>query len=147
MSATPLNPLRGVLLNDRWYNFEAGSFREAKVLRNSISDGQGDRSAQVLGGVPESFAITLVLQTDYTIHLGSSDLTATQWYGVSQLEDLKSYLGAEGASLPLTFVTPYGVTRSVVPTGALDIEEFLSGNPQETAGVEFKVSLTLEAEE
>lgn len=146
MSATPINPLRGIILNNIWFNYESGSYRESQGIRNSVTDGQGDRSIQVLGKVPETFAITLVLQNDYNIHYGASDGGATTWVGSSQLYNLKSFIGAEGVSLPINFVNPYGITRSVVPTGAIDIEEFLSGSPSDD-GVEFKVSLSLEAEE
>lgn len=141
MSATAINPLRGVMLNEQWYNYEEGSFKENVVLRNSVAEGQGARNFSVMAATPETYAITLVLQTAYNIHWGASDGGATTWYGISQLQFLKNFAGT-GVSLPVTFVTPYGVTVSVVPTGVLDVSEFIIP-PDEIAGVEFKVSLTL----
>jgi hypothetical protein len=68
----------------------------------------------------------------------------TTWLGISQLADIKNYIGGVGVSMPLIFVCPYGMTYSVVPMGKIGIDIFNSNNPQDV-GTEFRVTLSLES--
>jgi|SRR3990172_11375177 len=140
-----INPLRSINLNGYWYKFEEGSFKETIGLKNSSDEAQNGRQFSVLGKTSPKFTATIALENTYYVHVGSSTTTGiTTWLGISQLDFLKTVVGAAGTSMPLTFVTPYGVTYSVVPTGALDIQMFNPSNPSDN-GVEFRVSLTLES--
>jgi len=138
-----MNPVRGTYLNGKYYDFEPGSFRESIALKNSVTPTQNSTTFSALGGTLPAFSIALMLDNTYNVKLGTI-VGETTWLGVSRLADLKSDLSVQSASLPITFVTPYGATYSVVPTGAIDITEHLPV-PQD-AGVEFRVSINLEAQ-
>lgn len=137
------NPLRGIRLENKFFNYEKGSFSKSIGLKNSASNTQDSKSFSVLGGTLASFSIALLLENSYTPKVDGvpSPDGATVWNGVSRLFDLERDLTAKGVSMPLTFVTPYGATYSVIPTGALDTTEYLE-SPQDS-GVEFRCSISL----
>lgn len=142
-----INPYRGVLLDNNYYEYVSESFRFQIPLGNQSQDGQGKRSfSSVNGSYPEVFTITLSLDNNYTVRAGSSEVGSTTWLGVSRLEYLSDALGGTGDSMPVYFVSPFGATFSVVPTGALDVSFYNPSNPRD-ASAEFYVSLTLEATE
>lgn len=140
-----IDPIRGILIEGFYYNYVPGSFREARPLKNSTEEAQSNKVATNLGIGYPTFTTTLVLENNYDI---SSELGGgsgnTQWLGVSRLDHLTTILGGYGDSMPITLVTPYGTSYSVIPTGSLDIDSFNPENPTET-GTEFRVTLTLEA--
>jgi hypothetical protein len=139
-----LNPYIGVLLNGKYFGYDTSSFRESLKLRNEVFEAQSNRTASVLGKTKETFALTISLDNTYNVYAGTY-VGSTTWAGVSRLADFKSFIGAGGASMPIIFVSPYGVTYSVVPTGSLDINIFNPENPKDDAnGTEFRISLTLE---
>ena len=139
-----INPLRSVSINGRWFNYVSSSFREQVPLRNSSQETQSARAFSIQGKGKESFSISLALDNTYPIYVGSSYVGSTTWTGVSRLAMLKDLIGGTGASMPIIFITPYGATYSVVPTGMLDINQYNPDNPSES-GMEFRVSLTLES--
>lgn len=131
------NPLRAVIINRRYYPYLNDSFRESINSKNSVSDTQTNRNFSVAGKSLEDFSVTIRLENEYE-QPGAGNTT---WLGVSRLHDLKNYWGANGVSLPITFVTPYGATFLVVPTGSLDISIFNPENPSEDSA-EFDVNLS-----
>lgn len=139
-----INPLRGVYLNNRWYNYEPESYQETIPLRNSLREIYNGRDASALGSTLNNYTITLVLDSTYTVRNGDVELGSTTWLGVSRRADLAQFAGAKGISMPIIFVTPYGHTNTVMPTGQLNLSIFNSSNPESEAGVEFRVSLTLQ---
>jgi len=140
-----INPYRGVLLEGKYYGYDTSSFRESLKLKNQVHETQTSRTATAMGKSKETFTLSLSLDSSYNVYAGSSFVGATVWVGLSRLVDFKSFVGANGDSLPLTLVVPYGVTYSVIPVGSLDIGIFNPENPSDsTNGTEFRVSLTLE---
>jgi hypothetical protein len=140
------NPFHGVLLNNKYYKFEDGSWRITTPLQNSAIETQNSRTFSVQGKSFDVHSLTLVLENEYyTVDPATNNVSTgtTTWLGISRLFDLKRDLGAKGVSMPLTFVTPAGTTVSVIPTGALDQEMFRA--TPEDGGVEFRVNLTLDA--
>jgi len=139
------DPIRGILLEGFYYNYVSGSFRKSLPLKNSGTETQSSKTFAILGKGKPTFTTTLALDNEYDL---SSELGGgagnTTWLGISRLSHLESIVGSEGVSLPLTLVTPYGTTFSVVPTGALDIDIHNPDNPA-SAGTEFRVTLTLES--
>jgi len=141
-----LNPYTGVLLDGKYFGYDASSFRESLKLRNEIFEAQNNRTASALGKSKETFTLSVSLDNTYNVYAGSSFVGLTTWVGISRLTDFKNVIGAAGASMPIVFVSPYGVTYSVIPVGSLDIGIFNPENPKDDAnGTEFRVSLTLEA--
>jgi len=138
------NPLRGIYLNNRWYNYEADSYQENLTLRNSVREVYSGRAVNILGTGGDSYTLTLALDSTYTIRQGELSLGVTTWLGVSRKIDLENFIGAKGTSMPLIFVTPYGHTVNVIPVGQLSKTIFNSSNPGATTGVEFRISLTLQ---
>ena len=138
-----VNPLRGIFLNGQWFNYESDSFREQVGLKNSSVETQNSRSFNVQGKTSEQFTITLELENTYEIHVGTSQVGSTTWLGLSRLSNLKTIIGGQGVSMPIIFVTPYGLTYNVVPSGMIDISVFNPSNPSENS-MEFKVSLSLD---
>lgn len=139
------NPFTGVLLNGRYYGHEASSFRKSLQFRTSIEPTQSSRTASSSGVSMGTFSLSLSLDNTYVVYNGVNAVGTTTWMGVSRLADLESYIGARGASMPILFVTPYGATFNVIPSGTMDVSIFNPDNPQDSNGVEFRVSLTLEA--
>ena len=146
-----INPLEGVLLNGQFYNYRPGSFREQLPLKNTAQNTQTTRTFSMLGKAPEIFSIMLNLDTTYNVPGGSMDQTSwlggvgeTTFTGVSRLQRLKDDIGSNGASQSVIFVTPYGATYSVVPTGAMNLTIFNPDNPR-FPDVELRTSLTLES--
>ena len=138
------NPFDGILINDKYYNHEIGSYKRTYPLKNSAITNQNNRTFQILGADLPTHSITLILENDYTVYSGNSNvgLGNTSWKGVSRLADLVSMLGDNGASLPLTLVCPDGSSHLVVPTGALDFDIFK--DPVVPTGIEYRVNLTFE---
>lgn len=137
-----INPLRGIQLNNQWFRYQEGSYKENINLKNSVKETQTSRTFDLQGASHVDFTITLMLENTYQISVGSSDVGSTTWLGVSRLYNLKSFMGTNGSSMPIIFVNPYGASFSVIPIGSLDIDELIAGSPQDS-GVEFRVSLTL----
>lgn len=137
------NPLRGTLLSGRFYNYVEGSFTESLGLKNSSNVTQNSKTFSCQGGTLPSFTITLALENTYHVKHGASVVGETTYLGVSRKYDLEQYLTVQGASMPITFVTPYGSTYSVVPTGSVDFLPFKASPP--AAGYEFRATLSLEA--
>lgn len=132
------------MINGYYYGYDSSSYRESVGLQNEGVNGVGAKNFSVLGKSKEVFTITLSLDNTYVIHMGEVTTGNTTWLGVSRLHTLKTTLGAMGASMPIVFVSPYGATYRVVPTGTIDIGIFNETNP-DPDGVEFRVSLTLES--
>lgn len=141
-----IDPYRGVLLNGKYYSYVSDSFRFEYPLRNETIVTQGStKSGSALGILPPSFSLVMSLDTKYNVYAGSSFVGSTTWQGVSRLADLISFAGARGTSMPITFVTPYGATHQVLPVGALSFNTYNPDNPSDANGMEFRVSLTLDA--
>ena len=138
-----VNPLRGVLLNGRFYNYVEGSFTESLGLKNSSNVTQNSKTFSCLGGTLPSFTITIALENTYHVKHGPSVIGESTNLGVSRKYDMEQYLTRQGASMPVTFVTPYGATYSVVPTGTVDFLPFSSTASAD--GYEFRTTLTLAA--
>lgn len=136
------NPLRGVLLEGRFYDYVSNSYRVTLPLKNDRSTTQDSNTFTVLGADKRTHVITLDLSNTTKVKNGETTVGTTTWLGVSRLADLENFIGAKGVSMPITFVSTEGITRSVVPTGQLDIQMFNPANPEE-AGVEYRVTLTL----
>lgn len=138
------NPNGGVRLNGRYYGYDASSYSENFPLKTSVQDAQMTRTVSAIGSSYGSFTLQLALHTTYDVKDVAGAGTTT-WLGVSRLEDLKSFCGAQGVSLPISFLTPYGISYNVIPTGGLDIKQFNPENPGGMSlGIEFDVTLTLE---
>ena len=135
------NPLRGVYLNNRFFEYIADSFSFRLPLQNNVSRNQNGTFATPLGATKLEFTIALSLDNTVNVAFGSSIVGLTTWLGVSRLTDFISWFATSGASMPITFVTPYGSTHSVVPTGELSVTEKQSVPRDE--GVEFRLDLTL----
>lgn len=132
--------MRQVILNGRHYNYVPGSYNRSIGLKNSSENTQNSRTFSVLGLATPEHTITLALETKYMVR-ENLDIGETTWNGTSRLYDLVNYVGANGSSLPILFVTPEGITHSVVPMGSIDVSEFLV-TPLDS-GVEWRVNLTL----
>lgn len=139
-----INPLKSIYLDNKWFNYKADSYRESIALQNSVATTQNSRTCSCQGGTLPAFTITVALDNTYHIRVGTSDVGSTTWIGVSRLDDLKRFAGAQGVSMPTVFVNPYGATYNVIPTGALDINIYNPSNPSSDSA-EFRVTLTLEA--
>lgn len=139
-----INPYRGILLNGKYYNYESESFRKAFQLRNSVENTQADRSANAIGSSWSTFTLQIAIDSTYMVREGNVEIGETFWLGVSRLYDLERDLGAAGASNPILFVSPYGVTYSVIGTGVVDSFIFNPTNPGTSSGVEFRTNITLE---
>jgi hypothetical protein len=140
-----VNPMRSISLDNKYYNFVAATYHEDVGLKNGVVEAQNGRQFNsVLGKTPETFTLTLALENTKYYNVGDSVTGVTTWLGISQLADLKNYVGANGASMPLTFVSPYGVTYLVVPSGKIGVDIFNSDNPQ-SAGAEFRITISLES--
>jgi len=141
-----ITPYRGILLNGRYFGYDTSSFRESLKLRNEVYQAQTRRTVAALGKGNETFAISLSLDSTYNVYAGASFVGSTTWVGISRKTDFKSFVGAAGASLPITFVAPDGITYSVIPTGSMEFGIFNPTNPSDSSnGTEYRVSLTLEA--
>lgn len=140
------NPITGVYLNNRYYNYSTGSYRQNITLKNSANTTQFSRTFQFNGQDLPIHTVTLVLENTYHTYDAATNNQSngtTTWKGVSRLADLRSFIGALGASMPLTFINPYGETHLIVPTGELGMDLFIS-DPVQADGAEFRVTLTLE---
>lgn len=137
-----IDPMRCIYLNNRWYNYISDSPTKNVGLKNTANETQNSRTFSVQGGTQATFTLTIDLSDSYEIRLGSSTIGTTSWRGISRLVDMENYICAAGNSMPLVFVTPWGVTYNVVPIGSLDISMFNPDNPN-SDGCEFRVSLTL----
>jgi hypothetical protein len=135
------NPLRGVYLNNRFYEYVNDTFSMRLPLQNTVSRNSNGTFSNVLGATKLEFTLALSLDNNRVEYFGSTIVGTTTWLGVSRLFDLISYIATSGQSMPLTFVSPYGLTYSVVPQGELGIAEKLT-TPREE-GFEFRVDLTL----
>ena len=138
--------LIGTFLDNQFYQYVTGSYKRSFQLKNSSSVTQTSKTFSVLGTAPEIHAITLHLGNTYPVYSGTTwglIVGSTNWLGVSRLAFFKNMIGALGASLPMTFVSPDGMTHSVVPMGSIDVEIF---NPDNITpeGAEYRVSITLE---
>lgn len=140
-----INPYRGVLINGLYYGYVSETYKESLLLKNSTYESQVNRTSVSLGRGKESFALSVSLDSNYVVRQGDLDLGTTTWVGVSRLAHLKSILGANGASLPIVFVNPYGATWNVIPSGTMDIIAFNPDNPGSSTGVEFRVNITLDS--
>lgn len=137
------DPLKGIYLNNRYYLYANGSYAEDITVDNTASKAQQRVDFGVNGLDSKTFSLEILLQNNYVVTFGSSDIGATTWQGSSQLADMLGYLNGLGNSMPLHFVTPYGASVAVVPIGRISVREYL-----ETArdtGTEFRVNLTLKA--
>lgn len=139
------NPNLGVRLAGRYYGYESSSYSENFPLKTTVSDAQMTRTASAIGSSYGNFTLSLALHSEFTPLDDPSATGLTTWLGVSRLEDLKRVCGAQGVSLPISFLTPYGISYNVIPTGGLDIRQFNPENPGGMSlGIEFQVTLTLE---
>lgn len=143
-----IDPLKGVYINNNYYNYEPETFNITRSLRNNSQPVQRNtnlnRSFAINGLLPEIFTLSIVLDTTYAIWNGQNYSGSTTWIGMSRLIDLYNTCNARGSSMPINFVAPNGLTFSVVPTGSLDIRPFNPTNPTST-GMEYRVTLTLES--
>lgn len=140
------NPLKGVYLNNRYYNFVPGSYSMDIATKNNVVTTQNTRTAQYKGLDLRSHALTIQLDNTYFVFDAATNNIssgATTWIGISRLADMESYLNTTGDSQPLTFIAPDGCTHLVIATGSLRISQFIPDAP-ESAGVEYRVNLTLE---
>ena len=139
-----INPLRGVYLNDNYYNYNSDSFREARALKNSVAETQNDRTVSSAQGLAKaSFALSIHLENQTTEINGGTEIGTTFWSGISRKADLEAYMNRTGVCLPLTFVTPYGATYNVIPTGTIDYNIYRADNPG-SSGMEFTANISLE---
>lgn len=142
-----MNPLRGILINGFFFDYVSDSFREQVSIRNKSYETLGaTKGFSILGKSKEVFSLTVGLNSTYSVKFGDNIIGQTTWVGASRISHLKDIIGAEGVSNPITFVTPYGATYLCVPTGVLDFSIFNPDNPNNTNGVEFRASLTLEVQ-
>jgi hypothetical protein len=141
------NPLRGIILEGRHFKYEPGTYRRERGIKNTTTESQDARRVSQINGLfLPTHSLTLILESNFIPREGDTDLAggATTWKGVSRLYDLEeSVLGGLGVSMPIVFVDPAGLTHNVVPTGGLDVSEFLDV-AESDKGVEYKVSITLE---
>lgn len=137
------DPLQGVLLEGNYYGYVSNSYSRNVPLKNSKTTTQDSRTFSALGKDSPSHTVTLDLSNTYSEYLGPVLVGTTTWLGVSRLALLEEFVGANGASQPITFVSPEGITRSVVGTGSLDVAIFNPEAPEST-GIEYRVTLTLE---
>lgn len=138
------DPFFGVLLNGRYYKFDADSYSISTPLRNTSTETHRGRNLSVGGKGFDTHSITLVLENTYEVVGATTNdiIGTTTWQGTSRLYQLKQDLGAKGVSMPIAFYTPFGVTHSVIPTGSIDANRFL--NQVQDTGYEWRVNLTLE---
>lgn len=138
------NPITGIYLDNKYYNFVTGSYSRSYELRSTSEEGQNTRVFSVAGKLLPKHSITLVLDNQYTVRgiSGNAELGTTLNLGVSRLNELVNILGARGSSMPLVFVAFDGSSHLVVPTGSIDISEYRT--PPSDTGVEYRVSLTFE---
>lgn len=138
-----IDPLRGVYINERYYKYQSSTWAEAFKLRNSVVDTQDSRVVDSVRGASFSdWTMTILLENITEVRNGEVAVGTTTWKGVSRLADLKLWAGSRGASTPIVFVAPYGVTYNTVLMGQLDIRILNEDNPS-TQGTEFRVSLSL----
>ena len=143
MSATPINPYRGVLFDGQFYNFVSDSFAESLPVQNTPNEAQDRRTFNILGSNARVFTITLVLESEYTVREGDTDVGTTSYIGASRLSLLQEAV-KEPDNYPFIFVTPYGRTFYTVPTGAVDFDVYEPQfQDQKGLGLEFRATLTL----
>lgn len=138
------NPLLGVYLNGKYYDYDPGSYKRATALKNSGQATQNSKSFILQGLEFDVHTITLFLGNTYTVRNGSVDVGVTSTIGISRLTELRTTLGGVGSSMPIYFVAPDGMTYSVIPTGAIEVEIDNPSAPNPTS-CEYRVSLTLES--
>lgn len=132
-----------MILNGRYYNYVPDTWKGDIPLKNTSIEAQNGRQLETaLTAAPINFTVSFMLENTPNITVGNSAVGTTNWLGVSQFADLRSYLGANGASMPILYVDPSGVTYSVFPIGQIGVEVFNPTNPEE-ASVEYRISLTL----
>jgi len=137
-----IDPYNGVLINGRFYDYVEGDISRGIPLKNSVSETQNSRTSSVLGNTHFSLSLTIALDNTYTVKAGASEVGETTWLGLSRLDDLDNYLGAQGVSMPIILVTPWGVTYNVIPVGSHDLSIHNPPRPN-PLGTEFRISLTL----
>jgi hypothetical protein len=137
-----IDPFRGIMLNDRFYNYDAGSYREVYKIRNNVQETQFSRNAVVMGRTKPDFTLAIHIENEYIVSAGSSVVGSTFWKGVSRLADMLNYMGGTGPNMPITFVNPYGMTFDVIPVGSFDLNVYRSSNPG-ASGMEFIANVTL----
>lgn len=138
-----IDPYLGVFLNGRYYNYESDSFHEAITLKNSTSMTQNSRTFNAQGGTLADMAVTLVLESSYMVRAGDSQVGLTVWRGVSRKDDLQKFICAQGNSMPLNLITPYGASYQVIPVGTVDYKIFNPDNPNAgLLGMEFRATLS-----
>ena len=137
-----INPYNGVLLNGRFYDYQEGDISRSITLKNSTNNTQNSRTSSVLGGTHFDMSLTLALDNTYEVKAGSSNVGETTWLGVSRLDDFDNYISAQGVSMPLVFVNPWGAIFNVIPIGSYDLSIHNPARPN-PIGTEFRVSLTL----
>jgi hypothetical protein len=119
------NPFNGVMINNKYYNFVPGTYKTGTPLKNTSIDTQNKRTFSIGGKSFDLHRITLALENTYIVYglTGyETQLGETTWTGISRLADLKTDLGALGASLPICFISPFGVSQTVVATGTIDVD-------------------------
>ena len=136
-----MNPLRGVIIEGKYFDYNSDSFRVTAEFRNSFSDAETNRQFTTQGLNFNDYSLSLVLGNETVI---PSTLGATRYFeqGVTKLAFLENLFNATGSSLPITFVDPSGSTRLVVPIGAMDITEYNSSLPA-AQGMEWIVNISL----
>lgn len=140
------NPINGIYLNERFYNYIPGSYRRNLTLKNSATVTQSNRLFQVNGSDLPIHSMTLLLENQYfTYDVTTNNQSAgmTIWLGVSRKEQLLIDLSAIGNSQPLVLVCADGTSHLVLPSGSVNIDEFIAEAP-DVLGKEFRVNLTLE---
>ena len=136
------NPLRGIFLNNRYYNYIADSYSETVPFSNSATRTIDKVRASVNGATGMQITVSIVLENETEIAFGSSIVGITTWLGVSQRSDFLSYISAKGESMPLLFINPSGITMNVIPTGSLNIAH--RHDVPKDEGVEYRIDMTLD---
>lgn len=136
-----INPYRITQLNNRYYDYENGSFQENLDTRNLEENTEEGVNISINENAKKQFSIAIFLTNELNIVVGDSQVGSTTWLGVSQKGDLETYLNGKGDSMPIKFVTPYGATYDVVPIGPVQFSQRLDNS--QNSGMEFRVSMTL----
>lgn len=139
------NPFIGVLVNGQYYNYVPGSYSRDRIFANAAIPSANSLSLTVMGIKMMAHTVTLHLDNTFTPYdpVGGGKLGPTTYTGTSRLAELMRTLGGVGASMPIPFVAPDGVTHLVVPTGR-STEKVFNENSPNPNGVEWRVNLTLQ---
>lgn len=124
-----------VILDGTRYDYESGSWTETVPIRSSRNTTQTVPAFQYMGLDKGAHRITLILQSARTVW-------GVTTVGETQLNSLRTTFNKIGASMPVIFVDPTGVTQSVIPNGTYEKTLFRMHGSSNTLP-EFKVNINL----